>query len=178
MTPKARAAFEIYRGLGPARTTKEAAALVGTTQRTLQGWSSKYEWVRLCTEHDHAELREALGKREIIRERGTQQLIDAIPKAVKVLMDIMEDERELPILDRQGNHQKDADGEFMFKPLVKASTRANCAEKILGIAGLVPVKRMETIDRTAESLDEAAAITRAMTPAQLEALIKILGDDD
>ena len=185
MTPKAQVAFEVYRDLGPSRSLAQVSKLMGTALSNLNAWSAKYEWVRLTTEHDHAELREGLGKREIIRERGTQQLVDAIPRAVKTLVDIMEDTRQLPILDRQGNQMRGAatkegkPGALLFKPLVKASTRANCAEKVLGIAGLVPVKRMIVEDKSAEALDAAAAILRSMSPKQVDQFLAIMdGSDD
>ncbi len=182
MTPKAAVAFEVYRDLGPSRSLAQVSKLMGTALSNLNAWSAKYEWVRLTTEHDHAELREDLGKREIIRERGTQQLVDAIPRAVKTLVDIMEDTRQLPILDRQGNQMRGAatkegkPGALLFKSLVKASTRANCAEKVLGIAGLVPVKRMIVEDRSGEALDAAANVLRAMTKRQVDRLIEDLDD--
>ncbi len=179
MTPKARAAFEIHRDYGPSRTLAKTAELVSSAHSTLMSWSSKYEWTRLCAEHDHAELRDALGKREILRERATQSLIDMMDDAVSVLHSVMMDTGRIPIKDRDGNQLKDLDGNPLYKPMVKASTRANCAEKILGIAGLVPVKRMETVDRTAESLDAAAAVLRSMSPKQIDQFMAILdGDDD
>jgi hypothetical protein len=182
MTPKARAAFEIYRDLGPGphgRTLKKVAELLG--RRSIEGlsvWSRKYEWGRLCAEHDHASLREALGQREIVRERGQQRLIDYIDEAISVLHRVMTDGRQLPILDRNGEQILGPDGEPLYRPLVRASTQANCAEKILGIAGLVPVKRMETVDRTGESLDAAAAVLRSMTNKQVDALSALLDEDD
>jgi hypothetical protein len=178
MTPKARAAFEIYRDLGPTRTLKRAAELIGKGVYMLNQWSAQYQWVRLCEEHDHAELREALGKREIVKERTLQTIIDRSSEAADVLYEIMTDRRVLPVLDRHGEHMLDGDGNKMYKPVVKPSTRAMCAEKILGIGGLVPVKRTETIDRTAESLDAAAAVLQSMSPTQLKQLHEILSGDD
>lgn len=178
MTPRVRAAFEVYRDLGPTRRLIDAAKLINRSHSLLQEYSAKYEWTRLVTEHDHAELREALGKREIVRERGTQRLVEMIDDAVTVLHGVMMDQRQIPILDRQGVHMEGPDGELLYRPLVKASTRAQAAEKILGIAGLVPVKRTETVDRTAESLDAAAAVLRSMSPRQIDQLLAILDGDD
>ncbi len=73
--------------------------------------------------------------------------------------------------------QEYPDGEPRFKPLVKASTRAQSAQTLLGIGGLVAVKRTEYIDRTPESLDEAAALLRTMSPRQVTKLGEILDGD-
>jgi hypothetical protein len=54
MTPSAKAAFKVFRDMGPDRTLPAAAELLGRKSASgLQGWSSKYEWVRLCAEYDH-----------------------------------------------------------------------------------------------------------------------------
>jgi len=157
---------------------------MGKSESSLRQWSARYNWVGLTEEHDHGELKEALGKRELVRERATQRLVDMMDDAVTVLHDVMTDDRQLPILDRQGEQLRGpapAEGEpgpLLYRPLVKASTRAMCAEKILGIAGLVPVRRTEVVDRTGEQLDAAANVIRAMTPAQRAQLLDILDTDD
>ncbi len=179
MPAKARAAFEVYRDMGPTRTLPALAELLGRKSASgLKAWSSRHDWTRLCAEHDHAELREALGKREILKERTLQKMVDRSDEAAEVLYEIMTDRSVLPVLDRQGEQVRGPDGEPLYKPVVKPSTRAMCAEKILGIGGLVPVKRTETVDRTGESLDAAAAVLQSMSPKQLVQLQKILGGDD
>jgi hypothetical protein len=178
MPPKAQAAYEIYRDLGPKRTLKDAAKLLGKSQSVLREWSAKHGWVALAAEHDQADLKEALGKRELVRERATQRLVDMMDDAVTILYDVMMDDRKLPVLDRQGEQLADEDGNKLFRPLVKASTKVMCAEKILGIGGLVPVKRTEVVDRTGEQLDAAANVIAAMSPAQVARFIEIMDEDD
>jgi hypothetical protein len=101
-----------------------------------------------------------------------------IDDAITVLHSVMMDSNVIPIKDRDGNQIKDTEGNPLFKPMVKASTRANCAEKILGIAGLVPVKRMVVEDKSAEALDAAAAVLRSMSPKQIDQFLDILDDED
>lgn len=173
MTPKAQAAFEIYRDLGPGRSLDRVAELSSVRRRSLSDWSSKYEWVRLVTEHDHRALKEALASRVLVRERATQKMIDGMDKAADVLLEIALDRSVVPVLDRQGEHMRGpakedgSPGELLYKPVVKPSTRANCAEKILGLGGLVPVKRTIIEDRSSEDLDEAAAAMESMHPDDL-----------
>jgi hypothetical protein len=152
--------------------------LIGRSLNLCARWSREHEWVRRAGEHDHAALKEALGRRELVRETATQKVVDYLDTAVDVLYSIMTDKRQLPIFDRQGEQVKDVNGEPMFKPLVRASTRAQAAEKILGIGGLVAVKRTELVDRTAESLDAAAAVLRTLSPKQVEQLMGILSEDE
>lgn len=55
MTPKAQVAFEAYRDMGPSRTLRGAADLLGLSPRSashVRRWSAKYEWERLVAEHD------------------------------------------------------------------------------------------------------------------------------
>lgn len=178
MTPKAALAFEVYRDMGPTRSLRKLAQYLGLSYKSnsqLRRWSSRYGWQALCAEHDHKDLRDALGKREITREQCLQhKFIDRMNDAADTLYEIMMDKRKIPILDRQGEPVKDEQGRKLYKPMVRASTRAMCAEKLLGIAGLVPVKRTETVDRTGEALDEAAQAIATMSPAQLEEFMDIL----
>jgi hypothetical protein len=178
MTPNAQAAFEVHRDFGPSRTLKKTAELVGKSLSLMEKWSSAHNWSQLCAEHDHAELKEGLGRREITREHGTQRLVGMIDDAITVLHSVMMDNNVIPIKDRDGNQMTGIDGNPLFKPMVKASTRANCAEKILGIAGLVPVKRMVVEDKSAEALDAAAAVLRSMSPKQIDQFLDILDDED
>lgn len=172
MTLKARAAFELYRDLGPSRSLSRVAALQGRPPRRGQSqlarWSAKYEWVRLCIEHDHAKLRKALKARVLVRERATQKMIDGMDAAADVLLEIMLDRSRLPEYDRQGEQIVDGDGNEVYRYQVRASTRANCAEKVLGLGGLVQVKRTIMEDRSTEDVDEAAADMEAMHPDDLE----------
>ncbi len=173
MTPRAKVAFEIYRDLGPKRSLAKVAELGSSRLRTLSSWSSKYEWVRLCAEYDHRALKESLASRVLVRERASQKMIDAMDQAADVLLEIALDRTVVPVLDRQRNHMigppgPDGEpGEPLYKPVVRASTRANCAEKIMGLAGLVPVKRTIIEDRTGDDLDEAAAVMESMHPDDL-----------
>jgi hypothetical protein len=173
MTPVVRAAFEVYRDLGPNRRLKDAAKLMGKSASLLEGYSSKHDWTRLVTEHDHRELKESLGARVLVRERATQKMIDGMDKAADVLLEIALDRSVVPVLDRQGEHMRGpagddgSPGELLYRPVVRASTRANCAEKILGLGGLVPVKRTIIEDRPTEDIDEAAAVMESMHPDDL-----------
>lgn len=176
MSPPATAAFEVYRDLGRRRTLSDAARLLKKSESLLRGWSSKHGWQRLIAEHDHAHLKEGLGQREIDREHGTQRMVEWIDEAAETLHEIMIDKGLLPILDRQGNHATDANKNKLYRPMVKASTRMEAAKAILGIAGLVPVKRIETVDRSGEQLDAAANVLRAMTKRQVDRLIEDLDD--
>lgn len=186
MTPAARRAFEVYRDLGADRTQAAAADKLGLSTRSrthLRTWSAKYHWVQLCQEHDHAHLKEQLGEREIIKETALQKVIGYSVEMVDVLYAIATDVSVIPVLDRHGKPDlgpatdEHPDGEPRFKPLVKASTRAQAAQTLLGIGGLVAVKRTEYIDRTPESLDEAAALLRTMSPRQVTKLGEILDGD-
>ena len=109
------------------------------------------------------------------------RLLERMDAAADVLLEIALDRSVLPVLDRQGAQMRGPDnddgtpGGLLFKPVVKASTRANCAEKILGLGGLVPVKRIETKDTTGEELDDAAAVLEGMHPddqAEFRQMIK------
>lgn len=182
MTDKAQIAYEVYRDMGPTRSLLKATRALGLSDRShsqLRRWSSKYDWQRLVGEHDYKSLRESLGKREITREACMQRFVDRLNDACDTLYHIMMDKRNIPIMDRQGNHVTDEHGHKLYKPMVRASTRAMAAEKILGIGGLVPVKRMEVTDKSGEALDEAAQAIATMTPEQLIAYREILaGDND
>jgi hypothetical protein len=173
VTPRAKIVFEIYRDLGPSRTLRQAADLTDSRFATVTAWSSKYEWVRLCAEYDHKELKEALAARVLVRERATQKMIDGMDAAADVLLEIALDRSVVPVLDRQGEHMRGpsgddgSPGELLYKPVVRASTRANCAEKIMGLGGLVPVKRTIIEDRSSEDLDEAAAVAESLHPDDL-----------
>jgi hypothetical protein len=181
MSDVQRNAFEVYRDLGPARTLKEAAKLLDKSESLLRTYSSKYDWTRLVTEHDHKELKQHLASRVLVRESATQSLVNAMPVAVKTLLGVMTDDRVLPVLDRQGEHMRGPDGEdgspgeLLYKPVVKPSTRVNAALSALGLAGLVPVKRTIIEDRSEEELDEAAAYVESMHPddvAELREIVK------
>lgn len=181
MTTKAARAWKVYRDLGPQRTLKEAAELLGYSRRsnsTLAKWSAKYGWPRLAAEHDHATLRESLGRREIVREQTLQSMVDRMQETSDLLWGIITDAERLPVLDRHGEPLKDKDGNPITKPTVKASTRLEAMKTLLGITGLVPVKRLEHVDKTAEGLDAAANVIRTLTPAQLEQLSGILDSDE
>lgn len=188
MTDRAQLAFEMYRDMGPKRSLRQVTQLLGLARGShsmLRRWSAKYGWQRLIEEHDYKQLREGLGKRELAREACLQRFIERMNDACDVLYQIMMDKRNIPILDRQGNHVTDQGGHKLYKPMVRASTRAMAAEKILGIAGLVPVKRMEMIDKTGEALDEAAQAIATMGPDELQEFRDILlkraaaeGDED
>lgn len=170
MTIKAAIAYELYRDLGPSRSLAQVATLQARrTVGQLKRWSTKYEWVRLTAEHDHAALREALKARTLVRERATQKMIDGMDAAADVLLEIMLDRSQLPEYDRQGKQKLDADGNEIFRHQVRASTRANCAEKVLGLGGLVPVKRTINEERTTADIDEAASDMESMHPDDLEA---------
>lgn len=54
-TAPAFEAFRTYLELGPKRSTAKAAQDLGKSKRTLDGWSSKHQWVRRTAEYD-AEL--------------------------------------------------------------------------------------------------------------------------
>jgi hypothetical protein len=178
MTSKAKAAFDVYLEMGAKRTLVKLAELTGHAKSTIEGWSSRYEWTRRVKEHDHAHLREQLGQREIVREHSLQRLVDISPEAVEVVYRIMTDDTKLPILNRQGEHATDKKGNLLWKPGVRASTKLEAAKTALGIAGLVPVRRMEHVDRSGEQLDAAANVLRAMTPRQIDRLIESLDEDD
>jgi hypothetical protein len=175
---QAKAAFVIHRDYGPARTLKKTAELVGKSLSQLLKWSAAHDWTQKCLDYDHAELREGLGQREITRERGTQRLVGMIDDAVTVLHEVMTDTSSIPIKDRDGNQMQGPDGELLFKPMVKASTRMEAAKAVLGIAGLVPVKRMVVEDKSAEALDAAAAVLRSMSPKQVDQFLTILDEDN
>lgn len=179
MTPKARAAYELYRDLGPKRTLQRVANLQGRPRRrgvsVLKGWSAKYGWQKLTADHDHAKLRKALGGRENMRERTTQLLVEAQDEMVELLLAVARDTRTLPVMDRQGIQVVDANGEPVYKPLVRTSTRVETIKWILGVVGHVPVKRMEVIDHSAEKLAEAATAVGKLSDTKLALLI---ADDD
>jgi hypothetical protein len=181
MTATQRAAFVVYRDLGPSRRLKDAAKLLGKSNSLLEGYSAKHDWTRLVLEHDHKELKEDLAARVLVRERATQKLINNMDQAAGVLVEVMLDRSVLPVLDRQGAHIRGpagddgSPGELMYRPVVQPSTRAIAAEKVLGLGGLVPVKRTIIEDRTDEDLDEAAAFMESMHPddqAELREIVK------
>jgi len=181
MTDKAWRAFVVFRDIGPQRTIDQAAELLGYSSNnntTLARWSTRYNWVRLCTEHDHRELRQALGQRNVIRERATQELVDALPIAIQTMLNIMLDQTKIPILNRDGSPMTDPDGNQLFRFVVRASTRLDAAKTVSAIAGLVPVKRMEVKDTSGETLDEAAGLIKSLTPQQVEAVIEAVAKDD
>ena len=169
-TAKAQSAFTLYRDMGPGRSLRGLAELLHRRPsyiRTLKGWSAAFHWQERVAEADHAELRESLGQRKIVREQTLQRLIDAMDLATDVLIQIVTSTETIPILDRHGK----AVG---VRPLVAASTKLEAASRILGIAGLVPIKRTEVVETTGEALDEAADLARSLTDDQLSAMIEIL----
>lgn len=171
MTDKAESAFEIYRDMGPTRTLKGAAELMGKHVGQLNRWSARYQWARLCEEHDHGDLKEKLSQRETVRETALQTILDRMQIAIDKVFDVLTDDSKLPVLDRQGEHLTGPDGEPLYRPVVKPSTQLMAAQLVLGIGGLVAVKRTETINRTGEDLDRAAGIMSTMTPEQLKRLV-------
>jgi hypothetical protein len=179
MTSKAWRAFQVYRDLGPQRSLRVLAEKLDYSGEALvKRWSALYEWQRLCTEHDHRQLREQLGRRSVQREGAMQQVIDALPNALRTILSIMNDDNRIPILNRDGSQMKDADGNALYRPTVQASTKLAAAQALAGIAGLVPVKRMEVKDTSGETLDEAAGLIKALTPQQVEAVIEAVTKDD
>lgn len=174
MTDKAESVFKIYRDLGPKRSTKEAAELTGKNRGVVERWCTRYRWVKLCEEYDNRALREKLGQRETVRETALQSIIDKMQIAIDKVFDVLTDDRKLPVLDRQGEQMLGPDGEPLYRPIVKPSTQLQAAQVVLGIGGLVAVKRTETIDRTGEDIDRAAGVMSTMTPAQLKRLVKDL----
>jgi hypothetical protein len=123
-------------------------------------------------------MKDALGQQEIIRQQTLQSMIGRMLRTSDLLWGIITDAERLPVLDRHGDPLKDKAGNAITKPTVKASTRLEAMKTLLGIAGLVPVKRTEFVDRTAEGLDAAANVIRTLTPAQLEQLSGILDSDE
>jgi hypothetical protein len=174
MTPPALAAYKVYRDLGTGRTLRVAAELLGKSKSLLDKWSRKYGWQKRCSEHDYQQLRGKLGEREVAIETTRQTIIDILPEAAGVLVDVMRDDRTVPVLDRHGKQQLDAEGRVMSRPLVKPSTRVVCAKTLLGIGGLVEVKRTEHIDRSAEQLDQAAQVIDSLGVEELEVVMKML----
>ena len=180
MTGKASVAYDLYCAMGPTRSLSTLAEQMGHPPGylgQLKRWSARYGWQRLAAEHDHAALREGLGQREIVKERALQMLVDWLPEAAQTLYDIMTDSDRLPILDRHGEQALDPDGQPMYKPAVAVSTRLEAAKALMGIGGMVPVRRTEHVDRTEESLDAAANVVRSLSPAQVDGLIKILDSE-
>ena len=171
MTDKAYEAFEIFRDLGPSRTLTQVAEITGKHIQQLYKWSSKYKWMRLCVEYDNKDLKKKLGERESIRETALQTIIDRMHTAIDKVFSVMTDDRQLPVFDRQGEQVIGPDGKPCYKPLVKASTQLQAAQMILGIGGLVAVKRTEVVNKTAEDIDRAAGIMSTMTPDQLRRLV-------
>lgn len=73
MTPRAAAAFAVYAGLGPSRTLRKAAEIVGRTDQQVQKWSSDYGWPARIARVEEAEavaaLRRIARKKLLIHER-------------------------------------------------------------------------------------------------------------
>lgn len=167
--------------MGPTRTLGDAAVLLGKSRKSkslLERWSSKYGWGALVKEYDYQALRGKLGEREIAIELTRQGVIDVLPEAAQVLVKVMRDDRTIPVLDRHGKQQKDGDGNVMSRPLVRASTRVMCAKTLLGIGGLVEVKRTEHVDRSAEQLDQAAQVIDSLGVEELEVVMQMLDQAD
>lgn len=186
MTKPALAAYKTYRDLGDTRTYKKTLELLGKSTKSdsqLSRWSTKYGWPQMLEEHDYQRLRESLGKREVVIEMTRQRVIDWMGEAAGVLHTIMTDNRVVPVLDRHGKVMRAPDGELMVKPMVKPSTKVVCAKSLLGMGGLVEVKRTEHIDRTQESLDQAAQVIDSLGVEELEVVMAMLdqarsGGDD
>lgn len=177
-TPKARAAWTVYRDMGPRRTL---AALVEQLGRApsymaqVKLWSSRYQWQERAAAHDQAELRAGLGERNYLRERALQNLVEAADRASEKVLEILQDDREIPVLDRDGNVAG-------YRPRISPAVQLEAAKWVHGTCGIVPVKRMELKTEPDTLDDQADALFRQATPAQLEAIIGLMsaieGDGD
>jgi hypothetical protein len=170
---KAKVAYEIFRDLGPKRTLPGLAAAMGRDPSylsTLKQWSSKFSWQKRALAHDHKTIREGLAQRTVFREQGLQQLAEGVDEAVGQVLGIIRDQRMVPIKDRNG----DKIGE---KPLIAASTKLEASKLLLGIVGIVPVKRIE-LTQDQESLDEKIDKLLSEVPTEkLAALEEIFASD-
>lgn len=200
-TSKAKAAWEIYRDMGPDRSLAKVVEAMGSKRgyiQQLKRWSARYDWPGRATRHDHEALREALGERVIVREQVVQSMVERAMRAAEILYTIAEgrvpDGDKEPVLDRHGEvmtmiltdehgePKLDEAGEPMrqpvTRPVVKPSTRMEAATRILGNVGIVPPKRMELSGPDQSVLRLGVEVVSKMSDRSLEALAILLEDDE
>lgn len=99
-TPKAYAAFCVYRDMGPERTQEKVSAELGKSETLISRWSAKYGWVDRVTAWDDEQERlarvaaqkEQLKAIKDMRKRHADLGQAILIKAAKALQRIPEDE--------------------------------------------------------------------------------------
>ena len=99
-TQKAFEAFCVYRDLNEERSLQKAADNLGKSRGLLEGWSSKFEWVKRVAawdaERDRKELEAAEAQRIkdvlAMRKRHANLAVDMLEKAAAALAEIPDDE--------------------------------------------------------------------------------------
>jgi hypothetical protein len=175
-TAKASAACAAYLAQPPGRRSLRRLAIEldrpPAYVRQLERWSSAFGWQDRAARHDAKVLGRAQDDADKMRQLALSELQDGAVLASRVVRDIIEDQRVLPVLDRHGEVlkvpllkrdgtvAKDSSGEPIMvpalKPVVSAATKVNASQLLLACIGVVPVKRV-----TLEHLGEGAATAAA-----------------
>lgn len=95
-TPKAYAAFCVYRDLGPSRSCRETAEKLGKSQKNIQLFSAKNHWVERAAkwdeEQDRIARQEQIKEIKKMRKRHADLATAMLIKAAKALQRIPDDE--------------------------------------------------------------------------------------
>lgn len=185
-TLKARAAFELFLGLGRDRTLPQLAEAMGRAPgyvRHLQRWSAAHGWMARAAQHDHAQLSEAIGARAVARELVIQQLVDHGTRAAQTLIavasGVIPTGDMIPMLDRHGAQvmvvEEQPDGTTKsvpaMRPAIPPSVQARNARHILAASlGIVPPKRVELSGPDKSALRLATTVVAALPDEGLAAL--------
>ncbi len=187
-TPKARAAFAIYLGLGRDRTLAKTAQAMGKHIRQIEVWSSAHGWVARAEQHDHAELTDAIAARAIARELVVQELVDHGREAARTWISVSsgripEGCDMVPLLDRQGHpvmrEATDADGNTVqvpaMKPAIPPAVQATASRELLASAlGILPPKRVELSGPDKSAIQLSRKITRALPDEGIQLLREMI----
>jgi hypothetical protein len=147
-----------------------------TSRRQLERYSQTWDWVERANAYDADQLLEEIKGRVRTRERVRQVFYQRALDAARVVLDLMDGVMELgdtdPILDK---HQK----EIGRKARVPASVRAQQAQHVLAMAGLIVPKRVELDASDGDELRlQARQALGALDPKVARMLIKALQEAD
>lgn len=98
-TPRAAAAFAEYCAIGPARSLRKLAEILGKPSgytRYLEEWSSQYKWVERAKQYDAEQIRERVAKkqekRDEMEERHAKEAREDQELARKVIKQAVNEE--------------------------------------------------------------------------------------
>lgn len=191
-SPAAVAAYAAYlaqpQGKRSLRRLAEELGRSPAYARQLERWSTAHGWQARVAAHDAKVIASAQETRDKSRQLALAELQRGAIVAARYMVQLIEDQRVLPIMDRQGQpvtvpvlgpdgrQLHDADGkpisEPALRPMVRASTKVEAAKHLLGCLGVDRVQRLAMESLQAAPVDAAAAVVGRLDAAALSALRK------